>query len=179
VNRHYSLALTTLVLALLLPGTARANARLVSVVPRDGGCVGEPAGRKIETWPVQPGRVYTLTFDKVHECGHNGTDPTIGVLLVASGLQALPVTARKRSAGEYEFDYLVPAGACQELQLRYGVTNGRVDSGYEAGRHDDGSEQAHLRACTFQPGCTNPTTIICGMTPTLSSSWGQLKSIYR
>ena len=177
--RLHPLAAAAVILVLLLPGAAHASARLISVLPRDGGCVGDPTGRHIETWPVQPGRVYTLRFDHVHDCGHNGTDPTLGVLLVGGGLQSLPLTATRVTCGEYEFDYLVPAGACEDLHVRYGVTDGMPDTGYEAGRHDDGTQQAHLRACTFDPGCTNPKPIVCGSTATTGSSWGQLKSIYR
>ena len=177
--RHHPLAVAAVLFTLLLPGTAHANARLVSVVPRDGGCVASPSGHRVETWAVQPGKVYTLRFDRVHECGDDGTAPTLGVLLLGSGLQELPLTATQLSRGVYEFDYLVPANACMDLHLRYGVIHGWSDSGYEAGRHDDGSERAYLRACTFDDGCTNPSPIACNMTPTLTSSWGQLKSIYR
>jgi hypothetical protein len=49
-------------------------------------------------------------------------------------------------------------------------------------RSDGGAFQAHLRAATFDAGCTNPQSILgpdCGATPAPSCSWGRLKTIYR
>ena len=57
-----------------------------------------------------------------------------------------------------------------------------VRSGLFVHRNDGGAFQAHLRAASFGPGCSNPTEIVggdCLVTPTRPSTWARVKSFYR
>src|SRR5436190_4971625 len=70
--------------ALTIPSLARANARLIGVVPTDGGCVSGPTGATVQFWDVEPGRTYQLTISNVTECANGGTDPTLNVRVNSS-----------------------------------------------------------------------------------------------
>ena len=175
---------TLLALALLAAtaGMARANARLISVVPSDGGCVSGPTGPTVQAWDVEPGKTYQITISNVTECGNGGTDATINVRVNSTGSGNTDLVATFVSPGVYTFSYTVPIGATCTLPIFYCTTPGAGNTGILVYRNDGGSFQAHLRAATFGPGCTNPTPILgpdCLVVPARPRSWGQVKAYYR
>src|SRR5438034_433184 len=76
--RRYLITLAALA-CLALPALAQANARLISVVPTDGGCVAGPSGPAVQAWDVEPGKTYEITISNVTECANGGTDATLNV----------------------------------------------------------------------------------------------------
>lgn len=176
-------ALTCAVMALLsLPALALANARLISVVALDGGCVSGPRGNAVQAWDVQPGRTYELTLGGVTECANGGADPTLGVRVNSSATGNTDVVATRVSAGVYKFSFTLPVNGVCTFPIRYCTTPGRASTGLVVQRNDGGAFQAHLRAATFGPACTNASSIVgadCKAVPTLTRSWGQVKFIYR
>ena len=76
---HRHLIVLAALAALTLPSLALANARLISVVPTDGGCVSGPTGPGVQAWDVEPGKTYEVTISNVTECANGGTDPTLNV----------------------------------------------------------------------------------------------------
>lgn len=167
---------------LSLSSLAQANARLVSVTALDGGCVSGPRGNAVQVWDVQPGRTYSLTISDVTECADGGTDATLGVRVNSSATGNTDVVATRVSPGVYRFSFTLPANAVCTYPIRYCTTPGKASSGYFVLRDDGGSFQAHLRAATFGPGCTKPSTITgadCKPVPTVMRTWGELKLIYR
>lgn len=168
--------------ALTIPSLARANARLISVVPTDGGCVSGPTGSSVQFWDVEPGRTYELTISNVTECANGGTGPTINVRVNSSSTGNTNLVATLVVPGTYKFTYTVPANGVCTFPIFYCTTPGQNNSGIRVNRNDGADFQAHLRAAAFAPGCTNPQPILgggCGLAPTLPSTWGKLKSIYR
>jgi hypothetical protein len=159
---------------------ARANAQLVNVVPLDGGCISGPTGPTVQFWDVQPGKTYQLTIQGVVECGNNGTAPTINVRVNSSSSGNTDIVATNTGPGTYVFSFTVPANAMCTFPIFYCTTPGQPNSGLKVNRNDGGSFQAHLRASTFGPGCTQPTPIggSCE-TPVRPSTWGALKLHYR
>jgi hypothetical protein len=179
-SRHL-IVLATLA-ALALPTLARANARLITVVPTDGGCVSGPTGPTVQFWDVQPGKTYQLTISNVTECGNGGTAPTINVRVNSSNTGNTDIVATLVSPGTYTFTFTLPLGAMCTFPIFYCTTPGQNNSGIPVNRNDGGSFQGHLRASTFGPGCTNPVPILggdCSGVPTRPSTWGKVKSIYR
>lgn len=162
-----------------LPAAQVAAARLISVTPKDGGCVAGPTGPNVEAWDVQPGKTYTVTIDHVTECANGGTDATIQLIIKSSALGNTVVTATKTATGTYAFDYQIPFNACETSPIQYCTTNGAANTGLTVGRHDTGLSQSHLRAATFGANCSSPTPITCGLTPTRSTTWGTIKQYYR
>lgn len=174
-----TLSLACFVVFILLPATVFANGRLVAVTPKNGGCVAGPTGPNVEEWDVQPGMTYTLRIDHVTDAGDGGTDPTIEVMVKNSAIGNEEQTAYLVAPGVYEFDFTMPPSDCATSPVRYGIENGSPSSGFDAGRHDTGTAQAHLRAARFGPGCTKPQTINCVNVSTFERTWGWLKSFYR
>lgn len=163
-------------------GIAQANARLVSVVPLDGGCVAGPTGNTTQFWDVERGRTYQVTISNVTECGNGGTAPTINVRVNNSAGGNVELVATLVAPGTYVFTYTVPLTSACTGPLFYCSTPGRGGSGLFVQRNDGVSFQAHLRAATFGPGCTNPTEVPgpgCSTVPTRSRTWGSVKAIYR
>ena len=178
-RRH--LILLAALAALTLPSLALANARLISVVPTDGGCVSGPTGSSVQFWDVEPGRTYELTISNVTECANGGTGPTINVR-VNSSTGNTDLVATLVVPGTYKFTYTLPANGVCTFPIFYCTTPGQNNSGIRVNRNDGANFQAHLRAAAFAPGCTSPQPILggdCGLVPTRSSTWGKLKSIYR
>src|SRR6185436_14206404 len=98
--------------ALAIPSLVQANARLISVVPTDGGCVSGPTGSSVQFWDVEPGRTYELTISNVTECANGGTGPTINVR-VNSSTGNTDLIATLVVPGTYKFTYTLPAnGVC-------------------------------------------------------------------
>ena len=167
---------------LSIPSLAQANARLINVVPTDGGCVSGPTGASVQFWDVEPGRTYELTISNVTECANGGTDPTINVRVNSSGSGNTNRVATLVVPGTYKFTYTLPANGACTFPISYCTTPGQNNSGIRVNRNDGANFQAHLRAAAFGPGCTNPQPILgsgCGLVPTRPSTWGKLKSTYR
>ena len=178
--RSRDLFALALVGSLAWPSLAMANARLISVVALDGGCVSGPTGNTTQFWDVQPGKTYQLTIQGVTECGNSGTDPTIGVRLNSSGSGNTDIVANKVSTGTYTFTFMMPANANCTFVIFYCTTPGQPNTGLMVTRNDGGKFQAHLRASTFGAGCSNPTPINgCTTVATRPTSWGSLKVFYR
>ncbi len=185
--RRYWLFLTVAIAVMTLPALALAtdlgNARLISVTPVDGGCVSGPTGGSVQAWDVEPGKTYTLTISNVTDCGNGGTDATINVRVKSSDKGNAEIVATKVVDGTYQFTYTLPATASCTLPILYCTVFGQPDGpGMFTRRSDGGDYQAHLRAATFGPGCTNPQEIIgpfCSPTPAHPLSWGRVKTIYR
>lgn len=162
-----------------MPAQQAPGARLISVVPKDGGCVAGPSGLNVEAWDVQPGSTYTITIDHVTDCANGGSDATIQLIIKSASLGNTVVTANRIGSGVYAFDYQMPFSACETNPIQYCTSNGSTSTGLVVGRHDTGLSQSHLRASTFGPGCTGPTPISCLLTPVRQNSWGTIKQYYR
>jgi hypothetical protein len=180
--RHRHIFVWAACALLALPSLAFANARLINVVPTDGGCVSGPTGPAVQAWDVEPGKTYQLTISNVTECANGGTDPTLNVRVKSSNVGNTDIVATFVAPGVYTFSYTMPANAVCTFPILYCTTPGDGSSGILVHRNDGGAFQAHLRAASFGPGCTNPTEILggdCLVTPTRPSSWGKVKSYYR
>jgi|SRR5262252_2465658 len=178
--RRYVLALAS-VACLAVPSLALATARLINVVPTDGGCVAGPSGPTVEAWDVEPGKTYQITISNVSECGNGGTAATINVRVNSTGSGNTDLVATFVSPGVYTFSYTVPVGATCTMPIFYCTTPGNNATGIFVIRNDGGPFQAHLRAATFGSGCSNPTPLIgpdCGAVPVRPRSWGQVKAYY-
>lgn len=166
-----------------IPAIAGATATLINVTPNNGGCVSGPTGPVVQFWDVQPGMTYTITINNVTECANGGTDATLNVRVNSSGAGNFELVATLVAPGTYQFDFTVPVDAGCTLPLYYCTTPGKASTGLLVNRNDGGSFQAHLRASTFDAGCTNPTEINqspwCGPLPVDSSTWGHVKALYR
>jgi hypothetical protein len=179
---HRHLIVLAALATLTLPSLALANARLISVVPTDGGCVSGPTGNGVQRWDVEPGKTYEVTISNVTECGNGGTDPTINVRVNSSNTGNTDLVATLVVPGTYKFTYTLPANAMCTFPIFYCTTPGQSNSGLVVQRNDGAAFQAHLRAATFGPGCTNPQEILggdCLVVPTRPSTWGKVKSFYR
>jgi hypothetical protein len=180
MSKRYFVCITILALA-VLPVIAHANARLVSVTPVSGGCVSGPTGPTVQAWDVEPGETYTLTITHVLECANNGTDPTLNVRVNSTTSGNTDLVAVNVAPGVYEFDYTLPADAVCTFPIFYCTAPGDNFSGLFVIRNDGVGFQAHLRAASFDPGCTNPTEILgpdCQTVPIEESSWGTIKTLY-
>jgi len=179
---HRHIIVLAVLAALSIPSLALANARLISVVPTDGGCVSGPTGPAVQAWDVEAGKTYEVTISNVTECANGGTDPTLNVRVNSSNTGNTDVVATLVVAGTYKFSFTLPANAVCTFPMFYCTTPGQNNSGLRVERNDGGPFQAHLRAATFGPGCTNPQSIIggdCLVVPTRPSTWGKVKSFYR
>ncbi len=173
----FLIALPAIALAIPLGG-----ARLTNVTAVDGGCVSGPTGPAVQSWDVEPSKTYTLTITNVTECAGGGTDATLNVRVNSSGSGNTDIVATLVAAGTYEFNYTMPADASCTLAIFYCTTPGDGSSGLFTRRDDGDNKQAHLRAATFDPGCTNPQEIIgefCDSVPVEAKSWGLVKTRYR
>ena len=179
--RRLALLISTLIL-LSAPSRAHANARLVSVVPVDGGCLAGPTGPAVQAWDVQPGRTYRLRLEGVWECTGGGTAATLDVRVNSTSSGNTDAVAVQVAAGTYEFDFTMPANCVCTFPLFYCTSPGAANTGLRVLRADGESFQAHLRASTFGPGCTDPQPLLggdCLAVPTRVSTWGAVKGIYR
>jgi hypothetical protein len=174
--------LCILVLTLVfLPVSANANARLVSVTPVSGGCVSGPTGPFVQSWDVEVGETYTIRITHVTECANNGTDPTLNVRVNSTVVGNTDLVATLVAPGVYEFDFTMPLDALCTLPIFYCTTPGEGNSGLLVNRDDGGAFQAHLRASSFDVGCTNPVELWgpeCDTVPVRESSWGAIKTLY-
>ena len=165
-----------------LSTTAGATARLINVVPTDGGCVSGPTGPTVQNWDTQPGFTYQITINNVTECANGGTDPTLNVRVKSSVSGNFDLIATFVAPGTYQFTFTIPAGAACTLPIYYCTTPGIANSGMYVIRNDGVNYQAHLRASTFDAGCTNPQEIYqapwCGAVPTDATTWGYVKTLY-
>ena len=180
--RCYGVLIVALVCA-AVPSASNANARLISVTPADGGCVSGPTGPAVQSWDVEPGKTYTVTISNVTECANGGTAATLNVRVNSSVSGNFDLVATLVAPGTYQFNFTLPADVACTLPIYYCTTPGVGQSGILVYRNDGGLFQAHLRAATFGPGCTNPTEIYqlpwCGPVPIDEATWGQVKSMYR
>jgi len=168
--------------AITAPTLARSDARLINVTALDGGCVAGPTGNGVQHWDVQPGKTYELTISQVTECAHDGTDATLDVRVKSSSVGNTDLVATYVSPGTYKFSFTLPAGSACTFPIQYCTTPGQMNTGTFVQRNDGEKFQAHLRAATFGPGCSNPTEINggdCSTVPTRSSTWGKVKQFYR
>ncbi|MDH4036954.1 MAG: hypothetical protein OEX18_06420 [Candidatus Krumholzibacteria bacterium] len=166
----------------VIPAMASANARLISVTSVSGGCVSGPTGPAVQAWDVEPGETYRLTIDNVAECANGGTDATLNVRVNSSGSGNFDLVATYVADGVYEFDFTMPSDATCTFPIFYCTTPGSSSTGIFVTRNDGGMFQAHLRAATFEPGCTNPEEILgpdCQTVPTENTTWGAVKDHYR
>jgi hypothetical protein len=166
---------------IVLPASADANARLVSVTPVSGGCVSGPTGTFVQSWDVEIGETYTIRITHVTECANNGTDPTLNVRVNSTVVGNTDLVATFVAPGVYEFDFTMPLDALCTLPIFYCTTPGAGNTGLFVHRDDGVAFQAHLRASSFEPGCTNPTELIgpeCGPVPVRDASWGAIKTLY-
>jgi hypothetical protein len=169
MNRYYRASLAIALAALLLPGLALATAL-------------GPTGPAVQAWDIQPGKTYTLTISNVTECANGGTDATLNVRINSTDGGNIDLVATLVVPGTYQFNYTAPATITCTLPIFYCTTPGNASTGLFTRRSDGGAYQAHLRAATFGPGCTNPQEILgtdCGATKAQNSTWGRLKTIYR
>ena len=179
---HRHIIVLAVLAALSIPSLALANARLISVVPTDGGCVSGPTGPAVQAWDVEAGKTYEVTISNVTECANGGTDPTLDVRVNSSNTGNTDLVATLVVPGTYKFTYTLPVNAVCTYPIFYCTTPGQNNSGIRVNRNDGANFQAHLRAAAFGPGCTNPQPILgsgCGLVPTRPSTWGKLKSTYR
>jgi hypothetical protein len=179
--RRYLPALAAIAM-LAAPSLALANARLISVTPLDGGCVSGPTGPTVQAWDVEPGKTYQMTISNVTECANGGTDATLNVRVNSTSSGNTDLIATMIAAGTYQFSFTIPLGATCTLPIFYCTTPGNANSGLFVWRNDGVAYQAHLRAATFDAGCTNPAEILgpdCLVVPSRPSSWGRVKQIYR
>ena len=181
IRRCWLYPIIALVVA-AIPATALATrlgvARLVNVVPVDGGCLSGPRGRSVQSWDVEPGKTYTVTIDNATECGNFGTDSTLGVRVNSSLSGNTHIVATRVAPVTYQFEYTVPANAGCTMPVFHCTVAGAANSGSFTRRSDGGSHAAHLRAATFGSACANPRDV-CQLTPARADSWGRLKTIYR
>jgi hypothetical protein len=180
VIKRYFFPIAILTLA-VLPAIAFANARLVSVTAVSGGCVSGPTGPTVQSWDVEPGETYTLTISNVLECANGGTDPTLNVRVNSEGHGNTDLVATLVEPGVYQFDYTMPEDGTCTFPIFYCTTPGQPATGLFVIRNDGVSFQAHLRAASFDPGCTNPTEIpgpYCLVVPAEESTWGGIKTLY-
>lgn len=190
MRHRYMIALAAICVVALLPTLARANARLVSVTPVDGGCIAGPTGSHVEAWDVQSLKTYTFTLDNVLDCANGGTDATINVVVQDSVGLNVDLVAAQVSTGVYTFQFTIPANYCLTARILYCTSPrepgaglvvaspGDPFGGFVVGRHDTGLYESHLRISIWGADCTNPVEYSCA-TPALPKSWGMLKSIYR
>ena len=182
-------ACVLLILPAMVYGLPRGTGTLASVAAVDGGCVSGPTGSTTQSWDIQPGYTYTITISGVTECANGGTDPTLNVRVNSStpGYEYTDLVATLVSPGVYQFNYTLPAAAWCTLPIFYCTTPGQwLTTGLFVVGTNLGPNgkyfEAHLRASTWSPGCTNPTPILgpeCGLIGVDESSWGAIKAIYR
>jgi len=180
MRKCYLFSIMILTLA-ILPAIAHANARLVSVTSVSGGCVSGPTGPAVQAWDVEPGHTYTLTIVDVLECANGGTDATLNVRVNSSTTGNTDLVATNVAPGVYEFDYTLPTDAVCTFPVFYCTTPGAGNTGLFVIGDDGVGFQAHLRAASFDPGCTNPMSILgpnCQTVPTEESSWGAIKALF-
>jgi hypothetical protein len=179
-TKRYLVCFAVLTLA-VLPVIAHANARLVSVTPVAGGCVSGPTGPTVQAWDVEPGETYTLRLTHVLECANGGTDATLNVRVNSTTHGNTDLVATNVAPGVYEFDFTMPTDAVCTFPILYCTTPGDGSSGIFVHRDDGVTFQAHLRAASFEAGCTNPTSLLgpaCQPVPVETSTWGAIKTLY-
>ena len=181
MNKRYLIVGTILAL-LLVPLTAHANARLTNVTPVNGGCVSGPHGPATQAWDIEAGETYTITLEYVTECADGGTAATLDVRVNSSNTGNMDLVATMVATGVYEFDFTMPAEGICTYPINYCTTPGMGPSGIVVIRDDGVEFQAHLRASTFEAGCTNPAENIggdCEVIGNDESSWGAIKATYK
>jgi len=181
MNHRYWFFVAALLLV-FAPAVAHGSARLVSVVSVSGNCLYGPTGPHVEAWDVEPGGTYKLTITDVFECGNGGTDATINVRVNSSSVGNTDLIAVNVGVGVYEFEYTMPEDGVCTFPIFYCTTPGDYFTGLFVVRSDGALYQAHLRAASFEAGCTNPTELLgpdCMTVPADDSSWGAIKALYR
>ena len=175
---HCTRLILAATLAALLPTSAFATARVTSVVPVGAGCVYGPTGNSnIQSWDIQKGQVYQITFTGVTDCANGGTDSGIGFELKNSVGGNTFWAASMGSPGVYSGTFTLPEGGCETFPVRYCTTSGVANSGIAA-LAPTGNAVVHMQATTFGPSCSSPQEVLCA-TPTQPTAWGTIKSLYR
>jgi len=181
MNRHPLFVLLAFA-ALATPSLARADARLISVLATDQGCVSGPTGPGVQHWDVEQGKTYELTIDQVLDCANNGTDPTLNVRVKSSSSGNTDLIATMVVPGKYKFTFTLPPDAVCTMPIQYCTTPGDMNTGLFVRRSDNEPFQAHLRVSSFGQDCTLPGALIagdCAASPARSSTWAKVKSFYR
>ncbi len=179
---HVRSAAVLLFPLLLAPSLAHSAGWISSITPLNSGCVSGPNptnNNNVRAWDMQPGKTYKVTLKDVTNCANGGTNASIGIYVKHSILGNTFLTASLVSTGTYTFNYTVPANGCETFPVRYCATQGSPNSGFAAGFQAGTGTTVHLRASTFQAGCTFPVEISCTTTPVEPATWGSMKSIYR
>jgi hypothetical protein len=181
--KRYGFTIVFILALIAAPVVGMAGARLISVVPVGTGCVSGPTGPAVQAWDIEPGETYTVTIDTVVECANGGTDATLNVRVNSSSSGNVDLVATKVADGVYEFDVTLPTDAICTFPIFYCTTPGSNNTGIKVMRNDGGSFQAHLRAASFGPGCTNPTELggeLCddGSVSVDAKTWSQVKILY-
>lgn len=158
MERHIRMFIATLAFA-SLPSLALANARLVAVIPLDGGCVSGPTGPAVQAWDVEAGKTYRLRITEMWECGTLEGPAALDVRVNSTKTGNTDLVATWVSDGTYEFDFTLPANAGSTMPMFYCTTPGKANTGLLVTRNDGGKYQAHLRVATFSPGCKNPKPV--------------------
>ena len=170
--------LLAVALAALLPASAFATARVTNVSAVDGGCVTGPTGNtQVQNWDLELGKTYQITFTGVTNCANGGTDPVITFELKNSYAGNTFWAASLGTPGVYVGSFTLPGAGCETFPVRYCVTDGVANSGFAA-LAPTGDAVVHMRASTFDAGCTNPQEILC-ITPVKAMPWGSIKALYR
>lgn len=179
-RKRYLLCFTILAMS-VMPVVASATAMLTNVTNVSGGCVSGPTGPTTQAWDIEPGETYKVTLSNVLECANGGTDATLNVRLNNTDLGNTDLVATNVAVGVYEFNFTLPVDAVCTYPINYCTTPGVNSSGIKVIRNDGVNFQAHLRAASFGPGCTNPTEVLgphCNTVAVEESSWGATKRLY-
>jgi hypothetical protein len=84
--------------------------------------------------------------------------------------------------GSYQFTVTLPLDASCTMPIFYCTTPGEANTGILVRSNVDDKFGVHLRAATFDAGCTNPVEVPgdgCLIVPVRPSTWGKVKAIYR
>ena len=181
MNKRYLILVMTLALA-LVPVLAHATARLTNVTPVAGGCVFGPTGPAVQAWDIETGFQYTITIEGVTECAEGGTAATLGIRVASTSAGNKYPVATFVAPGVYEFIFYLREDWVCTFPIYYCAEPNDDSTGIVVIRNDGVPFQAHLRAATFEPGCTNPVETIgsgCDVVEVEESSWGTLKASYK
>jgi len=165
-----------------LPVAVHATGQLTNVSAVGAGCVSGPTGPVVQAWDVEQGETYKLTISNVTDCANGGTDATLNMRINSTDHGNTDLVATNVAVGVYEVNFTLPGDAGCTFPIFYCTTPGVNSSGTFVIRDDGLNWQAHLRAASFGPGCTNPTSILgpgCSFVNVEGSTWGATKQLYQ